>query len=415
MTRSIVGRLSGFFLRSESIYDVFLVNHAISKLFGLTIYSVVRETDKYRIKVTLSDVLGLLWLLFMQGFMFYVALVILNRFQSTGSEIMDNGMKYSFLFFSNYVLLSSIENYWRYGHILMIWRKFDEFDARARKMNASIDHSSEKQHFFRAFAFLFLALITVQVSGYITLSYVYPLRIRLFVTTSFLFFSVPYTIIHQNVYIICQSVCNRLNHVNRAFGVHFVPQKKANQLLMNELPAPRGLWDKAIVLDQLTTLWTQITELTQMVSHVFVAQIIAITVTSTMMITFSLFTFYRAQLGEDYHLELISLTYLKASAFYVLILAVLIEKFDAIKREAKQTAVLVHKALREDDNKHLREELIAFSLLLNHRPVRITCALFDCDWTMGVSIIGTISSYLVILIQFDVIILPVPVDAKIVV
>lgn len=71
-------------------------------------------------------------------------------------------------------------------------------------------------------------------------------------------------------------------------------------------------------------------------------------------------------------------------------------------QQANRTAVLVHKLITKTRDPGLREELRLFSLQLLHRKVKFTaCGFFPLDFTLLYSIVGAVTTYLVILIQFQ--------------
>ncbi|XP_069677283.1 putative gustatory receptor 28b [Periplaneta americana] len=71
--------------------------------------------------------------------------------------------------------------------------------------------------------------------------------------------------------------------------------------------------------------------------------------------------------------------------------------------QANRTAVLVHKLLSKTKDPEVREELQLFSLQLLHRKVQFTaCGFFPLDFTLLYSIVGAVTTYLVILIQFQI-------------
>ncbi|XP_049285348.1 uncharacterized protein LOC125764802 [Anopheles funestus] len=73
-----------------------------------------------------------------------------------------------------------------------------------------------------------------------------------------------------------------------------------------------------------------------------------------------------------------------------------------LKREGKQTAVLVHKAINQSSKTPaLVERLLLFSHHLQHQRPVVSCGLFNFDWTLALSIISAIATYSVILIQFE--------------
>ncbi|KAK2585408.1 hypothetical protein KPH14_010080 [Odynerus spinipes] len=70
--------------------------------------------------------------------------------------------------------------------------------------------------------------------------------------------------------------------------------------------------------------------------------------------------------------------------------------------EAKNTAVIVSQLLSSSTNEECRKHLEVFSLQLLHQPLDFTaCGLFSFDRTLITSIAGAVTTYLVILIQFQ--------------
>ncbi|KDR24352.1 hypothetical protein L798_04300, partial [Zootermopsis nevadensis] len=71
-------------------------------------------------------------------------------------------------------------------------------------------------------------------------------------------------------------------------------------------------------------------------------------------------------------------------------------------KEANRTAIVVHKLLGQTNDLVLREEIQQFSLQLLHEKVKFTaCGFFPLDFTLLYSIVGAVTTYLVILIQFQ--------------
>ncbi|XP_021920102.1 putative gustatory receptor 28a isoform X3 [Zootermopsis nevadensis] len=88
--------------------------------------------------------------------------------------------------------------------------------------------------------------------------------------------------------------------------------------------------------------------------------------------------------------------------WYVLKLGGIVWACASTAREANRTAVLVHKLLSKTRDPGVKEELQLFSLQLLHRKVQFTaCGFFPLDFTLLYSIIGAVTTYLVILIQFQ--------------
>ncbi|XP_025263741.1 gustatory receptor for sugar taste 43a [Camponotus floridanus] len=88
--------------------------------------------------------------------------------------------------------------------------------------------------------------------------------------------------------------------------------------------------------------------------------------------------------------------------FHIWTLLVIVEPAYATLMQAKKTAVLVSQLLSVDHDREGIKQLEIFSLQLLHRPLEFSaCGLFTLDRTLVTSIAGAVTTYLVILIQFQ--------------
>ncbi|KAL0130426.1 hypothetical protein PUN28_002241 [Cardiocondyla obscurior] len=88
--------------------------------------------------------------------------------------------------------------------------------------------------------------------------------------------------------------------------------------------------------------------------------------------------------------------------FHVWRLLIIVQPTYAATTQAKKTAVLVSQLLSTSRDKEGRKQLEIFSLQLLHRPLEFSaCGLFTLDRTLVTSIAGAVTTYLVILIQFQ--------------
>jgi len=70
--------------------------------------------------------------------------------------------------------------------------------------------------------------------------------------------------------------------------------------------------------------------------------------------------------------------------------------------QAQQTGVEVHKLLMNSPENIVRDKLIIFSQQVFHRPVEFTaCGLFSIDAALLFTIIGSMTTYLLIMLQFQ--------------
>ncbi|XP_025261972.1 gustatory receptor for sugar taste 43a [Camponotus floridanus] len=88
--------------------------------------------------------------------------------------------------------------------------------------------------------------------------------------------------------------------------------------------------------------------------------------------------------------------------FQIWRLLVIVEPTYATIMQGKKTAVLVSQLLSMDHDREGTKQLEIFSLQLLHRPLEFTaCGLFTLDRTLITSLAGAVTTYLVIIIQFQ--------------
>ncbi|XP_041764902.1 uncharacterized protein LOC121589802 [Anopheles merus] len=98
----------------------------------------------------------------------------------------------------------------------------------------------------------------------------------------------------------------------------------------------------------------------------------------------------------------LALIYSALTILYTLLFLMLVKLGSDLKREGKQTAILVHKAINQSSKTPaLVERLVLFSHHLQHQRPVVSCGLFCFDWTLALSIISALATYSVILIQFE--------------
>ncbi|XP_063988153.1 gustatory receptor for sugar taste 43a-like isoform X3 [Diachasmimorpha longicaudata] len=89
-------------------------------------------------------------------------------------------------------------------------------------------------------------------------------------------------------------------------------------------------------------------------------------------------------------------------AFHVFRMLIVVQPCYATTTESKRTAVLVSQLLTYHWEPYVRKQLELFSLQLLHRPLDFTaCGLFSLDRALITSMAGAVTTYLVILIQFQ--------------
>ncbi|XP_058818373.1 gustatory receptor for bitter taste 66a-like [Topomyia yanbarensis] len=75
---------------------------------------------------------------------------------------------------------------------------------------------------------------------------------------------------------------------------------------------------------------------------------------------------------------------------------------EMVHAESKHMGKLLHKAVGFVTDDNIREKLLHFSSQIYQRPATVSCQWFAFDSALIFSTLGAITTYLVILIQFDV-------------
>ncbi|XP_001663374.3 gustatory receptor for bitter taste 66a [Aedes aegypti] len=88
--------------------------------------------------------------------------------------------------------------------------------------------------------------------------------------------------------------------------------------------------------------------------------------------------------------------------FFVVYTLQLIVAASIVNETCKRSSVMIHKAAaygRHD--RRVVKELGTFSYQLYHHTPKVSCRLFDLDWTLLYTMAGSFATYLVVLLQFD--------------
>ncbi|XP_058117567.1 uncharacterized protein LOC131288948 [Anopheles ziemanni] len=151
----------------------------------------------------------------------------------------------------------------------------------------------------------------------------------------------------------------------------------------------------------LTDLHNVLSAIVQHINALFLVQVFMCLAAYTSLLIFTLFSYYRAAvvLGEtEYNFARLTVAWSIYNSLFVLPTIL----FGAWARiEANRFSKLVHLMLRTSNDNLLQDQLLALSLQLHHRPLGIRTCFVPLNWPAYASMIGYISTYVVILIQFD--------------
>ncbi|XP_012229375.1 putative gustatory receptor 98a [Linepithema humile] len=163
----------------------------------------------------------------------------------------------------------------------------------------------------------------------------------------------------------------------------------------------------SVLLMKLKTLqkWhLKISDTVQMLNVIFSLQLLATVVMTFVEITFSLY-FYIVRLVEKVSVinldKQIWYSYIATSVTYYFIkLALIVWSCETSKNQALRIGTSVHDVLQNTKDKQIKHELESFSLQILHRDNTFSAKGFTVDAKLLTSIVGSICTYLLILIQF---------------
>lgn len=157
------------------------------------------------------------------------------------------------------------------------------------------------------------------------------------------------------------------------------------------------------VIKKITIIYEKLCDITDLYNVCFAFNIMIYFVQFTFFVIFNLFAIYQYLITpvSQYH-ELIFnfisfgwVLYYAWSAIWILIFS------SWIKTQGNETGALFHKLMNVKNDINLMNTFNITTMQLNHRQLSISCGLFEVDWQYLFGFIGTVFSYLIIMIQFD--------------
>ncbi|XP_055693990.1 uncharacterized protein LOC129796228 [Lutzomyia longipalpis] len=110
---------------------------------------------------------------------------------------------------------------------------------------------------------------------------------------------------------------------------------------------------------------------------------------------------YKRNVDDRESLLLSPIGYVLWSSYFAFFVVTVIVMASRVTSEGRRTAVLIHKGMNLHPNHPDLQELKIFSMQLQSREPVASCGLFTYDYTLLYSVLGSISIYTTIFIQFD--------------
>lgn len=158
---------------------------------------------------------------------------------------------------------------------------------------------------------------------------------------------------------------------------------------------------KAITI--VTILHSKITETTNLINICFSFNTVTYLFQLVFFTIFFSFGFYHYIISQNSELTqlLLNVVTLQWILFYLIGIMWVIVLSCRIKSQGNLTAVLFHKMLIKKNNPKILKIVQLSALQFHHHSPEISCGMFKMDWSLMLTMIGAVFSYIIILIQFD--------------
>ncbi|XP_037034420.1 uncharacterized protein LOC119073214 [Bradysia coprophila] len=162
--------------------------------------------------------------------------------------------------------------------------------------------------------------------------------------------------------------------------------------------------EPSYVLEKLTTLiglHERLTESVALLNDIYSTEVFFILMVIFTYVLFGLFSRYMVLFDyemEAYKISSLNLTWMIA---YTASILTVISMSSILTTRAKHTAVIVHRVLRKTNDAEIENKLFTFSKMLHLRRITLNFGQINFDWPLLFQLNGAVTSYLIILIQFQ--------------
>ncbi|XP_065079861.1 uncharacterized protein LOC135702733 [Ochlerotatus camptorhynchus] len=145
-----------------------------------------------------------------------------------------------------------------------------------------------------------------------------------------------------------------------------------------------------------------LTDAVDLFNDIFSIQMVFACFTYVEFSIFSMFSVGALFSGHSTDVLFLSLIYSIAFLFYSLYIIPIIKISADVQNEGKRMAVLVHKAINQSPLSACSiKRLLLFSQQLQQQTPAVSSGMFSFDWTLCFSILSTVATYTMIMVQFE--------------
>uniref|UniRef100_A0A182VW89 Gustatory receptor n=1 Tax=Anopheles minimus TaxID=112268 RepID=A0A182VW89_9DIPT len=394
------GRIVKFLLSHSDVYDVINLHLLALKMCGELF--VVRKRNTNQLYISWKS-----FACFLAQLLCLLALVIgghfaHQRFSEKDATYLHQGTSVLIRISGVFAIVISISNAIVGKRIWAILECFDRYDKRMILLNATVDHRTQKLAIM-VWTVLFCAGVAIFVGGFIfaiVTNYSNPVLQLVTITQIIIFVMVIVSILCQMV-IVMYMASFRFYHLRRFFEVNFLPWQPSS-FVLNELPTVnefRRLTDSAL-FTTVMELYHTLQEAMRLIHKAYSVQLLSMTVSNIPSPTLAMFATYRSFMTSNYDMQNLIVTMSLSSIMYLLSYYMLIFLSAEIKRESLQLIKSFHHFTNLYNAEF--ERIVKISAdQMNDSSVALHLGPIELNWKLAFSMMSTMISYLVILIQFD--------------
>lgn len=150
-----------------------------------------------------------------------------------------------------------------------------------------------------------------------------------------------------------------------------------------------------------SSVYLKLLDVFETISQIFVLFIILFLMVVTAFIVYFFYTLFVFLSSPGLLMFYFLLTIMALAIFYVPFAVFINAASDAVQTRSSATCTLLQQLINKSGTAKDLKTLSSFELLVAHRRPTVSCGMFDLNWKLVFSIIGSVFSYSIIVIQFS--------------
>ncbi|XP_053670647.1 uncharacterized protein LOC128720970 [Anopheles nili] len=385
------------------IYEVLRPMLIFSKIFGFTAFHIEGEPPHVQVKVTGIDSAALLLNFIANSFCVYLnAAKYDGLLRTSSSVVMDTGLGFLFSFGAFVMIMLAIDNFLRRSYTCDIIAKLFDVDRSLRRKNGQMDHLSVEFRLLSRILIIMFGFLGLGVVFSIAMAFVSNFSVRLHAINAFSYAltGLQFLIVNFHFVSTAQLITHRLIAIERCFRAHLTAE---SWWIVQKDRWNRNKTSNIDVISELADDFAALVRIVELVNRVFSNQIIVLISGVGM---FSIFVIYACSYSyyfgktEELHLAAILLM---AWLFYIVMVGLIFSSGVSVTNAASGFNCILNEAIQSVNDEATKKKMIHFSHQSLHREPKLHSIFCNFTWQSMFNMIGIAMTYLVILMQFDVI------------